>query len=280
VVGFVDCPIGFVPFAWFLMLRCRFRSPQRTGWCASILVHLACGCAVWATCTSPMTVQRPRLPGQTSRIQLEASMPSPVPEETIAQREAETIVEISPQRAAVAQRRYRATSSKVERPSPAELAMVKRWMAVPSHEQRDPAEAPERNDSPKLDAFADAAAANARQRPPRPEVRAEVPASLLSAPSRQTAGTDDRRLPRVQENPLPVYPAQAIVDRVEGTVMLRIRVATDGSVDRVEVLAGSGHAALDAEALRAVGRWRFAPATRGGEPVAAWIRLPVRFRLH
>ena len=62
--------------------------------------------------------------------------------------------------------------------------------------------------------------------------------------------------------------------------MLLVLVAADGSVEEVRVQRGSGHRVLDQEALRHVRRnWRFQPAWRDGQAVAAWASVPVVFRL-
>jgi protein TonB len=47
----------------------------------------------------------------------------------------------------------------------------------------------------------------------------------------------------------------------------------------VQVRDSSGHPRLDEAARRAVQTWRFVPAKRGEEPVAAWVLVPVSFRL-
>lgn len=78
----------------------------------------------------------------------------------------------------------------------------------------------------------------------------------------------------------PVYPADALRDRVSGRVLVAITVGADGSVKRASVAASSGDARLDAAARTAIGQWRFAalpedlPATdtRGTVPVTFWFR--------
>lgn len=63
----------------------------------------------------------------------------------------------------------------------------------------------------------------------------------------------------------------------EGRVVLRVLVRADGAADRVEVAVSSGHPVLDRAAADAAQSWRFSPATRNGEPIAAWAVVPVRF---
>ena len=65
---------------------------------------------------------------------------------------------------------------------------------------------------------------------------------------------------------------------IGGTVGVRVRVDPDGSTDSPEVVASSGVAQLDVAALRATRGLRFAPATRGGQPVGIWVEFSIIFR--
>ena len=80
-------------------------------------------------------------------------------------------------------------------------------------------------------------------------------------------------------NPRPRYPRIARKKGMEGRVLLEVEVAADGSVLEVRVMQGSGHALLDRAATQTVRRWRFAPARRLGQAVAATVEVPVRFAL-
>jgi protein TonB len=60
-------------------------------------------------------------------------------------------------------------------------------------------------------------------------------------------------------------------------VRVRVTVATDGSVDRMELAESSGNRHLDRAAMEAVRRWRFQPAVRGGQAVAADVVVPIVF---
>ncbi len=77
-----------------------------------------------------------------------------------------------------------------------------------------------------------------------------------------------RRIERVW-----TYPDAARRGGLEGTVWLRFRIATDGSVEHVEVDRSSGHALLDDAAIQAV--------RRGGPypPPGGPIRYPFTYRL-
>jgi periplasmic protein TonB len=77
----------------------------------------------------------------------------------------------------------------------------------------------------------------------------------------------------------PVYPEIARRRGQQGRVVLQVSVSAEGMPVAVTVAESSGYASLDAAALTAVQRWRFAPATRGGAPVPAVAEQTVRFRL-
>lgn len=70
---------------------------------------------------------------------------------------------------------------------------------------------------------------------------------------------------------------QLRMEAAQGKVVLRLLVRADGTVARVEVIASSGSVALDHAASTAAASWRFAPATKDGEPIEAWVLIPVRF---
>jgi periplasmic protein TonB len=63
----------------------------------------------------------------------------------------------------------------------------------------------------------------------------------------------------------------------EGTVSLRALVRSDGVVRDVEVLSSSGSAVLDGTAVGTVLHWHFAPATRDGVPIDAYVTLKIRY---
>ena len=86
-------------------------------------------------------------------------------------------------------------------------------------------------------------------------------------------------LPRLLANPKPLYPKRARKHGVEGQVLLRVQIGTDGKSKAVETLRTSGHPLLDAAAVKAVRKWRFSPALRNGAPVVATLDIPITFRI-
>ena len=74
------------------------------------------------------------------------------------------------------------------------------------------------------------------------------------------------------------YTEEARVRNLAGEVVLEIVVRRDGSVGDVKVVSGlpSG---LNERAVAAVRQWRFAPATRHGQPVDVIVEVAVEFKL-
>lgn len=79
------------------------------------------------------------------------------------------------------------------------------------------------------------------------------------------------------DNPAPLYPLMSRRRGETGRVVLRVFVSAEGHAQRVEVRSSSGSDLLDSAAREAVGRWRFVPARRGDEKVAAWVLVPISF---
>jgi protein TonB len=80
--------------------------------------------------------------------------------------------------------------------------------------------------------------------------------------------------------PAPTYPREAILDGIEGTVLLKVLVGVDGKPLSVEIERSSGHRRLDDAARRQVlRRWMFKPAIRDGQAVQVYGMVPVNFSL-
>ncbi|MFZ5636895.1 MAG: energy transducer TonB [Pseudomonadota bacterium] len=80
--------------------------------------------------------------------------------------------------------------------------------------------------------------------------------------------------------PAPSYPREAILDGIEGTVVLKVLVDVDGKPLSVEIERSSGNRHLDAAARRQVLRkWLFKPAVRDGRAVQVYGMVPVNFSL-
>ncbi len=112
-----------------------------------------------------------------------------------------------------------------------------------------------------------APAASAAAAAPDPGLRVDRPDPQM-IPARDAFG-----------NHAPDYPEEARRQHQEGTVLLRLHIAADGAVVRIELLQSSGVAALDEAACAALAQWHFLPAELAGRPVASYRDQPVSFVL-
>ena len=84
------------------------------------------------------------------------------------------------------------------------------------------------------------------------------------------------RRPRLLARANPQYPAAPLNILKTGTVILQAVVLTDGGVGEVGLIR-SLDAALDAQAVMALKRWRFQPASLGGQPVPVIVVVEMYF---
>lgn len=80
-------------------------------------------------------------------------------------------------------------------------------------------------------------------------------------------------------NPAPTYPRFSRRAGEEGRVLLKVLVTAGGNAETVSIAKSSGFKRLDKAAIRAVERWRFVPARKGGEALSAYVLVPVKFSL-
>ncbi|OPZ66768.1 MAG: Gram-negative bacterial tonB protein [bacterium ADurb.Bin478] len=85
--------------------------------------------------------------------------------------------------------------------------------------------------------------------------------------------------PKVQSGTKLDYPISAQLEHLEGEVELGIFVSQTGVPEEVKLLKGSGHAVLDEAALAFGRKISFDPALVDGQPISAWTRLVLRYRL-
>ena len=84
--------------------------------------------------------------------------------------------------------------------------------------------------------------------------------------------------PRALHTPEPDFSEHARKNEIQGTVVLSAIIDSDGSVKAVKVVRPL-EPSLDAEAVDAVKKWKFAPARKDGQPVACAMNIEVEFRL-
>lgn len=124
----------------------------------------------------------------------------------------------------------------------------------------------------------------AREAPPAPVVRAVSPAPPVpaAAPAPVTP-PPPRMLPASSVAYLVPPPIEVpLASRrmgEEGTVLLRVRVGTDGQPRAVTVEKSSGHARLDEQALWAMKRAHFKPQTENGVPIEWIVIAPLQYEI-
>lgn len=73
----------------------------------------------------------------------------------------------------------------------------------------------------------------------------------------------------------PVYPPEALAQKLHGTVVLQARVGRDGSVEDLKLVRG--YFVLGRAAIAAVQQWRFQPYSINGHPAATQTVITVNF---
>jgi protein TonB len=87
------------------------------------------------------------------------------------------------------------------------------------------------------------------------------------------------KLPWIISSPAPEYPRQARRNGWIGRVSVHVLITEKGTVQQTEIISSSGHTELDEAALTALRKWTFHPAQKDGHLIAAWVVVPVLFRL-
>jgi len=87
-------------------------------------------------------------------------------------------------------------------------------------------------------------------------------------------------LPSVVKEVKPDYPQIARDFGIEGLVLVRVLVGTNGRVLDVRLSEKQQVPMLNDAALAAARKWVFTPGLANGRPVACWTAIPFRFRLH
>ncbi|HEX7054368.1 MAG TPA: TonB family protein [Burkholderiales bacterium] len=172
-------------------------------------------------------------------------------------------------------------------PAPAPPPKPKPKPVVKRKPVAKPKPPPKPEPKPVLAAPAEAPAPLAPAPPPPPAPEPSPPPPPAAAPVVAAAPPAPPPEPVVApvfsadylKNPPPDYPALSRRLGEQGRVLLRVHVDARGRADEVQVRASSGFARLDEAAQRTVRGWKFVPARRGDDPVAAWVLIPISFRL-
>lgn len=88
--------------------------------------------------------------------------------------------------------------------------------------------------------------------------------------------------PRFIKKVPPAYPKIAARYKLQGTVVLRVILRRDGSIDEIEVLRelSGGKFGFEEEAIKAVKQWRFLPGSLNDKPVDIEAHLEISFKLN
>lgn len=106
---------------------------------------------------------------------------------------------------------------------------------------------------------------------------ADLPASAL--PSAPTGKPEPTTAAKALSRPAPKYPPVAARKGIEGEVTVRLRIDDAGRVTDAVVVSSDPKGVFDAAALRTARRYRFTPASKGGEPIASTTQQTIRFQL-
>ena len=76
----------------------------------------------------------------------------------------------------------------------------------------------------------------------------------------------------------PEYTEEARAAKLQGTVMLYVQIAPDGTANNIQVTKSLG-LGLDEKAIETVTKWKFQPGMKNGAPVTVEATIEVNFRL-
>jgi TonB family protein len=109
-----------------------------------------------------------------------------------------------------------------------------------------------------------------------PKAAAPVKLAVIEHQKRPDLGQSEENCDEAPSKPEPVfkveieYPPSARAEGIEGRLVLRVFVAADGTVSKVDVVSGV-EPGLDAGAVASVLKWRFKPSRRCGKPVEGGV---------
>lgn len=163
---------------------------------------------------------------------------------------------------------------------------------------RSEAPAPESTPTPKTEPPVTPAPAPLAPAPPAPAPKTAAAAVSKSMPAKSSSATNSssqqpavtqnrdaesqtippRLDPAYLHNPAPNYPPLSKRNRESGTVLLLVKVDSEGSASAVTLHQSSGYDRLDQAAIQAVSRWRFVPGMRGQTAISATVIVPISFK--
>ena len=100
---------------------------------------------------------------------------------------------------------------------------------------------------------------------------------FIPVPPEAAAKNRNLQLGAVANPAVPIYPADAMTQNIEGIVRLRATIAADGNVQALEVQ--SGPKPLMTASLTAVRNWRYNPTLLNGKPIETQAEITLVYRL-
>ncbi len=112
---------------------------------------------------------------------------------------------------------------------------------------------------------------------PAPIAHVDVATAVLETRPKAAGNANQLPLPELSSKTEIHYPAGALAQRQQGSVILRVSIGRAGTVDNIQVL--DGDPTLSAEAVSAVRQWRYQPYKPAGRAVGADLLVSVNFVL-
>jgi len=175
--------------------------------------------------------------------------------------------------------------------------MIEGAIRLAEHRREAPAEPLRRKkieDTKPPEELPKAFASSAKARPAKPVLNFQVPRfapSLtpglegdFSLPSAELGGVgftldevDER--PTILRSVPPQYPYGAKRNNIEGRVVVRMLVTTDGRPTQLSINSAEPQGVFEEAAIAAAARWTFRPGKYKGRAVDTWVLLPFDFEL-
>lgn len=235
-------------------------------WAALVSAVLHVGAAALLMETSLVGAPVVEMPAETVRTRIDVLPPAAPPQPVAPQSAARPV----PEGAAPAGRRA-ASAGEAAAPRFAVVNAANR--AVPATESPWPSP----DGAARTDPAAGAGSASGRNMAEGAQAAAPPSASLPPAPAAGTSDPDwaGRVLARLEK--FRVYPDGARNRREQGVAVVRVRLDHRGRVLALELVSGTGHATLDAEALATFRRAEPLPPPPASLPDPVQLEVPVEF---
>ena len=73
------------------------------------------------------------------------------------------------------------------------------------------------------------------------------------------------------------YPPEAKRNKIEGRVVVRCLITSQGKADKMEVVESEPAGVFDENAMNSLKLWQFRPGVLKGEMVDTWVKIPLSF---